>query len=232
MKILILTTKTPHHHFFIKQLLKFYSKEVEVFFEEKKISFPFKVSHRFESKRILYEKKKFFDNKNFTLKKGLSFYDINSKECIKKIRNLNPKIIIVFGTGKIKDEIINEFKNKIFNLHGGDPALYRGLDSHLWGIYHNDYNFYVTLHKLEKKLDTGNIIFKKKIIKKNLKIFEIRYFTTLICIDLSKKLIQNFLNNKKIKEVKLKSIGRYYSAMPSSIKNICYNKMNSFYENK
>ncbi len=64
MKILILTTKTLHHHFFIKQLLKFYSKEVEVFFEEKKISFPFKVSHRFESKRILYEKKNFLITKN------------------------------------------------------------------------------------------------------------------------------------------------------------------------
>ena len=47
------------------------------------------------------------------------------------------------------------------NLHGGDPEKYRGLDSHLWSIYHEDWASLVsTLHVVSKDLDAGDSIEK------------------------------------------------------------------------
>ena len=54
---------------------------------------------------------------------------------------------------------MKKYKNKIFNLHGGNPEEFRGLDSHYWSIYHNNFNLYSCLHKLSYKLDDGDIIF-------------------------------------------------------------------------
>ncbi len=228
MRIVILTTKTAHHTYFIKKISNLSLETIDIFFETRKIKFPFKTFHNFELKRKNFENKNF--NKKIDTKKTIAntFYDINSKECIDKIKSINPKIIIVFGTGKINKDFIKNFKNKIFNLHGGDPSLYRGLDSHLWGIYHNDFNFVVTLHKLKLKLDTGDVVYKKVIKIKKIQIWQIRYFTTLACIDLVSKLIKNFRNNIKYPLIKQIKIGRYYSSMPSNLKEICCKKMKSY----
>ena len=59
--------------------------------------------------------------------------------------------------------MISIFENKIFNLHGGDPEKYRGLDSHYWSIYHNDFKSLITtLHKVRPILDTGEIVLQGK----------------------------------------------------------------------
>ena len=72
MKILILTTKTEHHDYFINKLnLK--NNNINVIYEQKKIKFNFKTSHRLYKKRNKIEKKKFFQNKKI------------KKKCLEKI---------------------------------------------------------------------------------------------------------------------------------------------------
>ena len=232
MKIVILTTKTLHHDYFIEKISSVLSNETHVFYENRKINFPFKTFHNFEEKRKKFEINNFKLNKKKISAKFNICLNINSKTCIKKIKIINPELIIVFGTGKINEEFIKNFKKKIFNLHGGDPSLYRGLDSHLWGIYHNDFKFIVTLHKLKAVLDSGNIIYKECIKDKNIKIWKLRYFTTLKCIKLVSNLIKKLQLKSKYPSIKQKKIGRYYSAMPSSLKEICYRKMETNYGNK
>ena len=116
--------------------------------------------------------------------------------------------------------------NKIFNLHGGDPERYRGLDSHLWSIYHNDFTaLLTTLHRLVSKLDTGDIVAKCSIpITRNLPLYKLQAMNTEICIKLTLNLIDTFVKYGNIASRPQRKLGRYYSAMPKDLKTICFQK--------
>ena len=107
---------------------------------------------------------------------------------------------------------------------------YRGLDSLLWSIYNKDFtNLCTCLHFVDEGLDTGNIVFKKKIIINNkTKLKELRSINTLNTIYLYKKFIQL----KKVKFKKQNRIGKYYSAFPSSKINICIKNIKNYEKNK
>ena len=166
MKILILTTKTEHHDYFVNKL-NIKEEDISIIYEQRKIKFTFKTSHQFYGKRDKIEEN-FFQNKKIkrNLKKK-NFFNINSQMSINYIKKFNPRVIIAFGIGLIGKKFLKKFNNKvILNLHGGNQEHYRGLDSHLWCIYHNDYkNLITTLHKVNKKFDTGDILYSKNSFK-------------------------------------------------------------------
>lgn len=230
MKIVLLTTKTLHHLYFIGVIKKKFSK-IFTILENKKIKYQFKTKHEFEIKRNKFEKKKFFKNKKYNLKNFKSFKDINNKKTLNYIKKINPDVIISFGVGLIKKNFLNTFKNKkIINLHGGNPEEYRGLDSILWSMYHKDFkNLYTTLHFVDPKFDSGKIIFKKKIkFLKSTKFEEIRSINTINC----NKLVIQYLNylkrGKKILALKQKKKGRYYSAIPANLIDTCIVNFNNY----
>lgn len=236
MKVLILTTRTGHHLYYLYKLSL--NKKLNIFsiFEKKKIKFPFKTKHNLDNIRDKYESlvlKK--NNIKYSSFKKKVVNNINSQDCIDLVKKINPKIIIAYGVGKIKTDFLKNFKKKIYNLHGANPESYRGLDSFLWAIYHKDYkNFYITLHKVNKKLDTGNIIYKKNLIlNKNVNIYNLRMFSTQTCVFLTKKITNQLLLSKKFntKSQNIKK-GKYYSAMPSVLKNICVDNFNSYIKKK
>ena len=234
MKILILTTNTDHHLFFVNKLKEKF-ENISVILEKKKNYFSFKTNHNYEKKRKKFEKYFFFKNKNFKFKNEKTFYDINNINCINYVKKINPELIISFGIGLIKLKFLKEFKkSKIVNLHGGNLNFYRGLDSHLWTIYHNDFsNLLTTLHFVKKKLDTGNIILTKKIsVHKKLLFESIRAYYTINCIGLVTKYIRSIKNNKKIPIKINKNFGRYYSAIPSVLIDKCIKNYNDYIKKK
>ena len=117
-------------------------------------------------------------------------------------------------------------------MHRGIAQKYRGLDSDLWAIYHQDYkSIGVTIHLVEEKLDTGAIIYQKEMkLIKNMKIFQIRYYTTLIATDLVKKTIADY-SSGALQPVPQEKIGRYYSFMPLDLKSIVTNRFNLYCKN-
>ncbi len=215
----LLTTKTTHHVFFENQIYKKFKKLITIY-ETEKIYPKFKTSIGFEKKRDTYEKKIFFKNKKFNfLSPNYKVRNINSPKIYKILKKNKIQFLLVFGTQKIKSKIIKKFKDKIFNLHGGNPEKYRGLDSHYWNIYHDDFNFFTCIHSLNKNLDDGKIFMIKKFyIKSNTKIHQLRGKNTLNCIQLTNKLLENLIKNKKVKLSNQKKIGRYYSFMPKELK--------------
>tara|TARA_B100001057_G_scaffold492738_2_gene585737 strand:- start:887 stop:1600 length:714 start_codon:yes stop_codon:yes gene_type:complete len=224
MQVLILTTNTIHHTYFVKKLTKL-NIEINVICERRRIKYPFSTFHKFEKKRDQYEKKKWFKKKISILKqsKSLQFVDnINSLDP-KKLNFSKYKIIFVFGIGILKKKFLSKIKSHILNFHGGNPEKYRGLDSHLWAIRNKDFkNFTVTLHKLITEVDKGKILFKKKInLYKNMKLYQLRKINTEICVELAKKVINLLKNKKSLNFKKQKKVGKYYSAMNSDQKNIC-----------
>ena len=146
---------------------------------------------------------------------------INSNEVLNFIKSSNIDIAIVFGAGKVSDEILNSLTLFGLNVHRGIAEEYRGLDSNLWALYHGDIeNMGVTIHKINSQLDTGEILFQKKIVyPKTVEIFSLRFFETIESIDLvfNAVLMQQ---NDEIVFRKQNKIGRYYSFMPGEIKDI------------
>ena len=232
-KIVLLTNESVHHHYFIKKIFK-KNLDLHIFLETKKLKNKFQTYHPIDGLMEKFEKKIWFKNTYQKIEKKyvvLKFKDFNLPKCIQKIKKINPDFIISFGSSYLKNNFFFNFKYKVFNFHGGDPTLYRGLDSHLWSIYHNDYkNFTVVLHKVDKSLDTGNIIYKKKISTKKLKYFkQLRVLNTEICIKLFNKFCKNF---KNIKSYKQRKVGRYYSSMPSVLKSFILEKFETRFKNK
>ena len=158
--IAILTTKTTHHIFFENQIFKKYKNIINIY-ETTSIKPKFQIDTLFEKKERILKKKFVFKIKNWSLRGSYAIKNINDKIIFKILEKHNIKYLIVFGTRKINKEIIKKYKNKIFNLHGGNPEEFRGLDSHYWSIYHNNFKLYSCLHKLNFKLDDGDIVFKK-----------------------------------------------------------------------
>ena len=234
MNILILTTNTPHHTYFTKELISKF-KNIFVICEKKKIKFKYKTYHLFEKKRDKFEIKKWFKNKNHQLTKSKNIIfvkDLNSLN-LKNILKNKLDLILVFGTSVLSRKFLQNINCPILNFHGGNPEKFRGLDSHLWAILDHKINeLKVTIHKLKPEIDRGDILYLRKIkLKKNMKIYEIRKQTTEICLNLAIKTINAIANKKKLLFKKQKKIGKYYSAMNTHLKGKCEKIFNRYTSN-
>jgi len=235
LKILILTTQTIHHTWFIHELLNSH-KNIQAILETTSIHPSFEVYHPFEKQRDDYELEYFFQNKNVLISDLCPTYsttNINLDENLELISKMQPNIVITFGTRKIKPTLINLLPNKMLNLHGGDSEKYRGLDSQLWTIYHEDFfNIATTLHFLNESLDDGELINKITLdISKIQYLYQLRSINTNACIKLCLEACDEFINTKKIKSKKqISSNSRYYSFMPRDLKEVCVKKFNKYKE--
>ena len=148
---------------------------------------------------------------------------INDLEIANYVKNENFDICFVFGTRKINNNLLFQLPFNTFNLHGGDPNYYRGLDSHLWSIWHLDTNgLKVCLHKLTPTLDDGDIFMMLPLNIKSIKfLYQFRSINTDLCVQLSLNLLDFLISEKKLKCNPQNKIGRYYTHMPSVLKSQC-----------
>jgi len=225
MKIVILTTDTPHHIYFVREISTHF--EVSAVIKETDVLNPkFDTFHPFEEKRDEYENDIWFNNQSVELPdfaNTKSFDSVNDDESYNFLLKLKPDIIITVGTGIIRKHLIDICPDGFINLHGGDPEYYRGLDSHMWAIYHKDFSQLIaTLHRLNRKLDDGEIIQKVRIkLNKKTKIHQLRAMNTELCAKLGISAIFGFENFATFLSKPQQQIGRYYSFMPSELKGIC-----------
>ena len=202
MKVLILTTDTNHHNFFIYKLLLHYP-DISVIIESDIVKPKYPTFHKFETMRDDFENNLWREILEFPLKKLCSNYqitsNINNLEIINKIKYSNFDVCLVFGTRKINNDLIAALPKNSFNLHGGDPQHYRGLDSHLWSIWHRDVNgLKVCIHRLDSKLDHGEIFQLEDLDIKSIdSVFQLRSINTQKCVDISLLLLNNL--DKKLK---------------------------------
>ena len=232
MKLAILTTQTIHHTYFINELNK-YSKIDLVIVEKPKNVYKNNLNHPFEKIRDEFEKKHCLgdlDIKINSIANTLNVEDINENLSISELKKINPDIIIVFGTRKLEKNFVTIFNEALWNLHGGNPEEYRGLDSHLWAIFEKRFDEIKTcIHKVEFTLDTGKIfkIYPLEIYN-NCKLHELRYLNTKICLKLSKELIHEYSVKGIISSVQQKKRGNYYSHMTECQKDKCVKLFNDY----
>ena len=220
-KIIFIGTDTPHRRYFISEISKSHDLK-KIFFEEYRVKPPFKIESRFDKDEAIFEKKSF---NNLIFKDLLDKVEVVRRGHDQQVREYIIKekidLAIVFGASKLNMKSLDILKDYAINIHRGIAEEYRGLDSNFWALYHKDLkNLGVTLHKIEDELDKGDI-YKQSQIKypKDIKVFQMRFFETL----LATQMMQEFLLDYKRETTKFrkqKKEGRYYSFMPSILKNL------------
>lgn len=231
MKIGVLTTETLHHCFFVQELAC--DNQLFIFSETKNNPPPFETNHPYQEVQDEYEKKAFFNGENAGLEdfaETILVENINHEKSISMLRDLHLDSILVFGTGKLSEKVIDCCSQRILNFHGGDPEKYRGLDSHLWSIYHRDFKSLVaTLHHVNVTLDDGELVYRERIpLQTNMKLHQLRVANTKLCVKLARKAIDEFKVMGKFRAEKQNEIGRYYSYMPAVLKEICLHRFEKY----
>lgn len=229
-KVILLTTKTTHHEHLIKVLESNKNINLSIVFENKKNKAKYKIGSLYKRLELKFERRKFLNNKKYKIQSPIyNFNSINSPNCIKTIKKIKANTGIIFGTGKVSEKIIKILKNKLINIHRGMIQSYRGLDSEFWACYHKDFkSIGTTIHYANKYLDKGQIIYEKNLkLKKNMKAYQLRYYTTLIASKKINKILINLIKNKKMKKIN-QIHGRYYSFIHLDLKKIAYKNFDEF----
>jgi methionyl-tRNA formyltransferase len=132
---------------------------------------------------------------------------------------MSADFVIISGADRIKGDVLRAIENNSLNVHMGIAEKYRGLDSNLWAWYHRDYkNIGVSLHKLEKSLDTSDLFQVGRVkITPRTKVWELRYHESALAVKLIGKTLNEIATQKVFLQTQ-KSVGRYYSFMPFEIK--------------
>ena len=232
MKVVILTTQTPHHAFFVRELQSTFG-EVVAFCETRNASKPlFNVHHPFEDERERYEWNRWFGGEETAIADLVPTRQVltmNEPGAVASLENEKADVLLVFGTGILKPNVIATNPSRIFNLHGGDPECYRGLDTHLWAIFHRDFSGLVTtLHRLDAGVDTGDIIAQGSLpLNSGMQIHELRAANTEVCVRLAGVALDMIARHGDVTSRPQREVGRYYSAMPAELKAVCQSRFNA-----
>lgn len=124
---------------------------------------------------------------------------INTRHYLDKIKKLKPDLALSMWFGYIlKREFIELFPFGCINLHNSYLPLNRGKYAQVWAIYENS-QYGVSIHYIDEKIDTGDIITQKKIKIEPTDIAGILYDRSL------KEIVKLFINTwPKIKSGQIK----------------------------
>jgi methionyl-tRNA formyltransferase len=225
MRVAILTTETLHHAYFVRQLAAD-GHELLALIEMHGVTPPYETAHPFEAAREEHERTHWFAGQQGRVTEFADcrhFADINSPEAVAALRGFVPDLAVCFGTRRLKGEMIAGGGDGLVNLHGGDPERYRGLDTHLWAIWHRDFSAVQTcLHRIDEQLDTGDIIQCLPVAPApGSGLHQLRQANTETCLRLVGGAIDQLAVQGALKSRKQAGEGRYYSFMPAVLKEVC-----------
>ena len=224
LKVLVLTTETLHHIHFVRQLIGA-GHQVSVLSEHQAIVAKSEAGLP-EVIRLEYERSHWFPGEILSLRDlcpTQTVASINSAEALEVLQATTCDVSITFGTRWIREDALHLLPHERWNLHGGDPQKYRGLDSHLWALYHSDHDSLITtVHTLAPKLDSGEIVAGSRIdIALAPELHMLRAANTDLAIQLVMGSLAYLEAVGKVARMPQASAGRYYSALPGALWTRC-----------
>jgi len=89
---------------------------------------------------------------------------VNSEEAIAALVRLRPDVVVVVGTRIIGERVLSAVPAPFVNIHAGITPLYRGVHGGYWSLVERDPSHCgVTIHLLDKGIDTGGILAQVRI---------------------------------------------------------------------
>ncbi len=165
--------------------------EIAKYLKKRKENIVGLVLHPTNNSSFMKEIKKEVNTKNV-----FSAKQIKNSAYLEKIKNLNPDIAICAWYGYLlNQDFIKIFPSGCLNMHNSYLPYNRGKYPHCWAIFDNS-KYGVTIHYIDKYIDSGNIIAQKEIRIKNTYIAEDLYKKSLgEIIILFKKIWPKIKNN-------------------------------------
>jgi methionyl-tRNA formyltransferase len=228
MRLCILTTETLHHAQYVRALAD-RGHDLVALVEQGALKPPYDTAHPFEAEREAYEREHWFGGKAARIADfcpARSFDDINQPDCVAAVANSGAALVVTFGTRLLRRDIIAAGGARLLNLHGGDPEQYRGLDTHLWAIWHGDFSGLQTcLHRVDGDLDTGEILACLPVeLSRGIPLHQLRRANTETCLRLTELAIEQMAAQGRLDTRPQRQKGRYYSFMPTALKAVCVNR--------
>lgn len=223
MNVVLLTTDTPHHLYVARRLAD-EATLTGILLETRTVTPPFETFHPFEAARDDHERDVLLGGG------GGGFADVAEtrevetvNEGVEELRALEPDIVLSFGVGRLLEPAIRCASAACLNLHGGNPERYRGLDTHLWAIYHGElHELVATLHHVDDELDTGDIVYRSPIpLEQVAGLHQLRAANAEVLASLSLRALAGFAERGEVPARPQAERGRYYSFMPAVLKDVC-----------
>ncbi|MCW0234930.1 MAG: formyltransferase family protein [Ferrovibrio sp.] len=247
MRIGILTTDTPHHRYFIRELYRLlpapahlsfvmfetkpypWISRAKAFFIQKLpnawiglLGNPYLQSKNLARSVLAYERARFFVDGDDALPPDLPLItvaDVNDADAAAFLDQHPTDILFVYGTGLVKPSVYRRAAVAAINAHGGLLPNYRGLDTNLWAALEgHPEDMAITLHHVAEKFDTGDILAEQRLQPApDLSLVSLRYHVTVTLVPMTLNLLSRFLAGNVASAPQTGS-GRYYGPMPHLMK--------------
>lgn len=93
---------------------------------------------------------------------------INDDSTINKLRNLGEAVILC-NSGILKEKVLSLNNIYFLNIHASRLPQYRGMNNVEWALFENN-ELYVTIHKISRGMDEGDILYQEKIETQNIEL--------------------------------------------------------------
>jgi len=170
-KILLMCGSDLRNEYICSQIMKKYSIDGVVYQKrsKKRTAYPQKISSKEKKLFIRHFKerdaseRKFFKNSYINLDNVENIEviekNINSNSVEKFLKKINPDIVILYGVGFLKKNILKLLPKKTINIHTGITPRFKGDACNFWAFYFLEpNNAGVTIHYVSNKVDSGPII--------------------------------------------------------------------------
>ncbi len=225
MRIAILTTGAVRRRFFVENLQREFDV-ARVFIETRDPPPPVPTDHPIDDARKSRERDYWYDGAPPAFKDIADtqvFESLNDSAAISAVGAIEPDVTLVYGTGLLGKAILGQCGDACLNFHNGDPEEYRGLDCHLWPLYHRDFAaLKMTLHGVEPTLDTGAIVSRRPLpLSKDMPLSDLRRVATELTVEMAISALHEYAEKGAFSSTPQRQLGRYYSYMPAVLKDIC-----------
>ena len=89
--------------------------------------------------------------------------DYHSRESIEMMRAANADLGVLLGTNILRESVFKVPRLGSINLHQGLAPYYRGCPAIFWELYNGEREVGITVHFVESKVDTGDIILQRTV---------------------------------------------------------------------
>jgi methionyl-tRNA formyltransferase len=84
--------------------------------------------------------------------------DIHAQKVLEQVRALSPDLGLIYGSPILKPELFEIPSLGTLGIHHGKVPAYRGNKTTFWAMYNGEPAAGVTIQKVNRGLDTGNIV--------------------------------------------------------------------------
>jgi methionyl-tRNA formyltransferase len=83
---------------------------------------------------------------------------INSSKALALLKQVDPDVILIYGTSMVKDAVLGLSRDMCFNMHTGISPYYRGTACAFWPIVNGEFEMLgATIHECTSRIDGGSM---------------------------------------------------------------------------